>query len=110
MLDEVCLFKGALNGDQIQAIMNDDFNFLSSIQTVDKDKISIYPNPIKDILYINKRENIKAISIFSMNGTKIMFNATFDDYIDISSLQPGCYISKIETTSDEVHYKKIIKE
>jgi len=110
MLDEVCLFKGTLNGDQIQAIMNDDFNFLLSIQTVDKNKISIYPNPIKDILYINERENIKAISIFSMNGTKVMFNATFNDCIDISSLKPGCYISKIETTSDEVHYKKIIKE
>jgi hypothetical protein len=85
-------------------------NFLSSEQFLE-DNISIYPNPLKDILTIKSSDVIlQSISIFNLQG-KILFNCDDlgNNQLDLSSLPQGMYILKIKTDQG-VSVKKLVKE
>lgn len=72
--------------------------------------LSIYPNPVKDILNIGTTEILKAVSVFSVNGSKVYDAEDItSNAIDLSTLTSGIYILKIETNKGS-EFKKLIKE
>jgi len=76
----------------------DDFN---------KNEISLYPNPVNDILYIQGNNSKLNVSIFNMLGEKVITkNQT--THIDLSSLKEGVYIAKL-SSEEKTITKKIIK-
>ena len=63
----------------------DDQNYLN---------ISIYPNPISDIVYLDGNySQLKAV-VYDILGKQVM-NEPITDYIDISQLDKGVYILKL---------------
>jgi len=60
-------------------------------------RISVYPNPVSDILYINMKGNNADIQLFDITG-KILreINNFQSDRIDVSSLVTGIYLLKIK--------------
>lgn len=72
--------------------------------------IRAYPNPVINILNIEKLDNseIKFISVFDMFGRKVYSDTIEDNRIDLSHLSSGIYIVKL----DDENYKdfKIIKK
>jgi len=60
--------------------------------------INLYPNPVKDLLNINSKEEIIGYEIYDMTGRKIktLKNSAINN-IDVSKLSNGQYIIKIET-------------
>lgn len=69
--------------------------------------IKIYPNPVRDFLYINSQTNEnKTITLFNQNGIQLL--QTKEASIDFSTLDTGLYFIAIET-NDGIHYQKIIK-
>jgi ELWxxDGT repeat protein len=75
--------------------------------------ILIYPNPVSNILSIDFRNDAssKLIRIMDLNG-KILFSKKSNskiDKIDISNLEGGIYITKIDY-SNKTYTKKIIKK
>jgi len=72
--------------------------------------ISVFPNPAKDIINIKVPEitEIKSINIYSMDGKLVRKSKYFffTEQIDISKLEIGTYIIKIET--DKGSFNKII--
>ena len=76
-----------------------------------KDKILIYPNPAKNIIKINGLSIISAITIYNLNG-KLMVKETIEsseETIDVSMLENGSYILKIESEKELITKKLIIK-
>jgi len=68
--------------------------------------ISIYPNPVRNILYINTEHPVQQVLVFDTTGKTInaqMINNT----IDVSTLAKGIYTLKI-TIGDGVFYEKFL--
>ena len=73
--------------------------------------LSVYPNPVKNILNINYTENITKIQVVNMLGQEViskLVNNT-QNQIDMSQLVQGTYLVKI-TSNDLVKTMKVIKE
>ena len=64
---------------------------------------SVAPNPAKDFVTINsKAEPIRQVEIFNVLGQKVMvqnFAETLSENINISNLQAGLYIMKINSST-----------
>lgn len=55
----------------------------------------MYPNPVKDFLYIDNQETEKnKIEIFALNGKKII-DKTITDSLNVKTLTPGSYILRL---------------
>ncbi|GLB49402.1 hypothetical protein Y10_17700 [Neptunitalea sp. Y10] len=89
----------------------DATNFALGLMDIKNIKdLKIYPNPVKDILQINTLETAKitSIEIFNLAGAKIIQN-THKTAIDVSMLQNGMYLVKVNTRSGVYNYK-IVKQ
>jgi len=74
-------------------------------------KISVFPNPIKDKLYINSSNNLNTkIEIIDIQG-RVCFNSFFKNSIElnVNEFTKGIYFLKI-INFDDIHFVKIIKE
>jgi len=78
-----------------------------STNTFDKSKVLIYPNPVQNELKIETDEAIVNIEIFDLLGKQIIVSKHKN--IDVSELQKGIYLLKINTDKGSV-IEKIIKQ
>lgn len=80
-----------------------------SIQELNKNSYSIYPNPAKNIINIRLTENnqLKNLNITNLFGQKVY--STNEKNIDVSNLQTGIYILNVKTEKGIVT-EKIIKQ
>lgn len=72
--------------------------------------ISIYPNPVKDVLHLSDFNDniIQNIQIYDQRGREM--NAVFSDYqIDISAYAAGIYILRITTQNGVLHQNFLVK-
>jgi len=76
---------------------------------VSDNKITIYPNPVKQILNItSENTNIKTIRIFNIYGQEVIFtNRDFYNGINVETLSKGIYVIEIKTDVQVRTYKFI---
>lgn len=89
------------------------FNFMCESLNVKEvsNKAKLFPNPVKDLLYINSSEKIKNISFYNIAGQKIKDESVSKaDVIDLSHLKSGVYILNINYENGTVQTEKIIKK
>lgn len=74
-------------------------------------EIQVFPNPVKDILNIKSLNNysINQISLSDVNGREIFNETSNFENFNISAIQKGIYLLKINTNMGSFT-KKIIKE
>ena len=78
---------------------------------VSKNQVSVYPNPVENILHINATEKVDSISIFNVLGQKIS-NVMIGEnkkHIDVSSLAAGVYMVNIISNATQETFK-IVKQ
>lgn len=81
-----------------------------AVTDVQMPEISIYPNPVQDILKLNLgKSNITSCTIFEPNGKKVLQNSADKNTIDVSSLHSGLYILSVVTT-DKTYTMKFLKQ
>ncbi len=87
----------------IQALSSQDFDF--------GNQFILYPNPVKDVLHFNSKENldIKSVEIYNMLGQIVVVVPNATTSIDVSSLTNGNYFVKINTEKGSAT-TKFIKE
>lgn len=77
------------------------------------DKVTIYPNPAKDQLYINVENNlipdVQNISIYSIKGDLVMKTEKFKPSVDIKNLSKGSYLVRIQISNTIVTKKILIQ-
>lgn len=79
------------------------------IEEADADGISVYPNPVDNMLHVSA-DQIERLEIFSIMGSKV-YDATphaSESEINTSDLVPGTYALRI-TTPTGVYVRKVIK-
>jgi len=68
-------------------------------EIVSFDEVNIYPNPTKNAVYIETEEiNIEYIFIYDANGRLISKKFVNNNQINLTTLQTGIYIIKINDT------------
>jgi len=72
--------------------------------------ISIYPNPVKDILHIKGISRIDKVEIYNMVGQKVKTDNAVENRIDVSSLSKGNYILQIFVKGETSQSFKFIRQ
>jgi pectate lyase len=79
-------------------------------QNVQAAKLTLYPNPVTDQLYLSSSDQkIKNVTIYSLNGSLVKSIKNEVDSIDVSDLTSGNYLVKV-TTDQGSFTQKIIKK
>lgn len=77
-------------------------------ETFDLNRIKIYPNPVSDKLNIELPDNLNlnSIDLFDIKGKRLKSFKNQTD-LDLSDMQKGIYILKLETDQGSFHHKVI---
>jgi hypothetical protein len=86
----------------VQAGLTGDFNI-----TEDKN-IIVYPNPVKNTLFISGVMPDIKISIINSQGITVLSNSLSKNQIDVSGLKEGTYTIKFENNAN-VTLKRFVK-
>ena len=70
--------------------------------------LSIYPNPVSDILTIETNEQLTLISIYNQSGQCVL--QTKESHINVSHLSVGIYILRLITKNNQCVQRKFIKQ
>lgn len=74
----------------------------------DKNDFNMYPNPVKDVLFIKSKEKIVKAEIFDLSGRILHSASVTDNSVNVSELSKGNYIIKL-STKDKTVMQKFIK-
>ena len=80
----------------------------TGIETVENNNIKIYPNPVKDELYITTESSVTKVEIYNADGKLVIQENNFTGKVNVSSLAKGVYVVTIYMTQGTV-VRKIIK-
>lgn len=78
-------------------------------ETTSTSKLSIYPNPVKDIIHFNTHENVFKVEVYDIAGRILSSNSVNENELNLSHLQAGNYILKVYTESGTTS-TKILKD
>ncbi|ASK28631.1 serine protease [Chryseobacterium sp. T16E-39] len=81
---------------------------LSTSETVKKQKIAIFPNPVKNILNVASETEVLSLEIYDNLG-RLMMKNTQQKSIKVDHFSKGTYYLKIQT-NEKIYYEKFIKE
>ncbi|RSK40349.1 T9SS type A sorting domain-containing protein [Mangrovimonas spongiae] len=70
--------------------------------------VKLYPNPATDIVHINTNETIKNVTVFNINGQKVL-EVPNQSQINVSNLPTGMYFLSIKTNQSNKNIK-ILKQ
>ena len=75
------------------------------------DQISVYPNPVNDILNVNVSDNqeIAKIEILALDGRTVQ-DFTTSTFVNLEHLLSGIYLVKITSTEGKIGMQRIIKK
>ena len=79
----------------------------TGIGAIGSSRISIWPNPADDILYIEGFEGGATVYIHDLNGSLILARDPVNNQIKINDLPPGIYILKFVTESQVITHRLI---
>lgn len=82
-----------------------------NVNDLKENKVTFFPNPVKDILNISYHKNIENINIYNVNGEKVYTKKINSNstQLNLSKLISGFYIVKAET-KEGIKTFKIIKK
>jgi len=100
-------------GTTAEYVYSDFTSTLSGLELKSNKSFSLYPNPAKNSINIDVRENMLAISliIYNLHG-QLLKSFTVDNLhaIDISSLKKGIYLIELKSENQTYSTQKLIIE
>jgi hypothetical protein len=69
-------------------------NVIQGVNTPQENTFSVYPNPVKDLLYFSESLPGTQISVYNLSGVLLKTFRDFGNQISVEDLQPGCYLLK----------------
>ncbi|MFZ4457098.1 MAG: alpha-amylase family glycosyl hydrolase [Bacteroidales bacterium] len=81
----------------------------TAINEVKRNVVSVYPNPVKDVLQITG-DNASSIELSSINGSKVISKQLESNSVSVAGLASGMYIAKIKLTNGATQVVKIYKK
>jgi chitinase len=98
---KLCFTNGPLNVVLNGKQSEDVFSNISSVEK--SEDVSVYPNPTNGIVNISSNKTIRKITILSIDGQKIEEICNPKESMNLSHLDKGIYLLKIESSEkDEI--------
>lgn len=111
-IDEICLFKGLLNQNQIEKIMNNNFVLTATNHTTSQNNSlqsnSIYPNPAQDYIFVSNSSDVEQLTLFNISGEVVKYSKV-SEKTDISMISPGSYLVSIFNKDGSSQTNKFFK-
>ncbi|MCO6173678.1 T9SS type A sorting domain-containing protein [Flavobacterium sp. NRK F10] len=109
-LDEAYIYNRVLNQSEILATMyRTTLPAVLSNSNFELKEISLYPNPANSIFTVKvPNDTVKNITVIDLTG-KTVLTAT-SQTVNISALQAGMYLVKVETISGKTGIEKIVRK
>lgn len=70
--------------------------------------ITIYPNPVNNVLNIETELKLQSVEIYNTQGQKVL--SSNQNQINVSDLAAGMYMVRIQDTDNAIATKKIVKQ
>ena len=103
--DDLRIFNYALDQADITSLYTNN-TLLSSDFNQNNLEVSLYPNPVRDILNIETELDIQSIEIYNIQGQKVL--SSNQKQINVSDLTAGMYMVRIQDVDNNIATKKII--
>jgi hypothetical protein len=89
----------------------DSFETITGTQnaSISGSKINVYPNPARQTVSVQSDFPVKNLQIFSLQGMNVINGGEAKKEINVSALPDGVYLVKIETDTDVVMQKLLIR-
>jgi uncharacterized protein YjdB len=81
----------------------------TGIAEVSAVQLSVYPNPVREELFIKSETPIKKVEIYTLSGVYLLSENNFNEKLSVSALPKGVYLLKVYTDKG-VAIQKIVKE
>jgi hypothetical protein len=78
-----------------------------SENTISQQLFSLFPNPAKELVYINSASAIEGIELFDNTGKK-MKDQRGESELQVGNLNPGIYLVKVNSVNGNSQVKKLI--
>ncbi len=100
-------------GDSCQPVLiklNGDGRIATFSENIENNELSIFPNPVKDFIYLSSEmaSEIKSIRLLDLNGIEFEIKL-IGSGLDMSNIMAGIYVIRVELNNGKALYKKIIK-
>ena len=106
-IDDLKIYNVALTDTQVTSLYTN--NTLSSQDFNQNNlEVSLYPNPVKDILNIVTETELQSVEIYNLQGQKVKTSTT--KQTNVSDLASGIYMVRIQDENNGVATKKIVKQ
>lgn len=79
-----------------------------SVSKVKKEEIKVFPNPVKEILYVTNPQKLKKLKLYDLSGRVLV--KTSSASVDVKHLPVGVYILQVHLKTGEVMQEQIRKE
>jgi hypothetical protein len=76
------------------------------VEEIYKDELIIYPNPTREVLYING-ENVVSISIMNLNDQLLLEQPLQGNIINVSSLSEGTYLILLRDINGQIKSRQL---
>ena len=70
--------------------------------------LEVYPNPTNAMLYINYAHDVKSVTITDMNGQLVLEKTVNISSIDVSTLEEGIYLLRVQSQSGQSSVKRVV--
>ncbi len=72
--------------------------------------VKIYPVTVKDVLHISSESEISGVSVYTLNGSRVLQVAGHVDELNMSSLRTGLYLISIRLENGKAFQGKVNKQ
>ncbi len=79
------------------------------VADVKNTSVSVYPNPVKDVLNVKSTSKINTYKVYNLAGQEVNAKLISDSTIDFSHLEKGTYIIEIQLENGKKTAQKVIK-
>lgn len=81
----------------------------SSVKTAELIPAKVFPNPAKNVLYIEGQHLIKSYEIYDLSGRVIQFGTPENNRVDISKLKSGLYFLRFSNFENITYFSDFLK-
>lgn len=85
------------------------YNWVGINEVSNEPLISVYPNPVSDVLYIDSEEPVSKLAVYNLSGQMELSLQPFASEVNVSLLPAGSYTINVETPSKNVVRRRFIK-
>ncbi|OIQ18717.1 MAG: hypothetical protein BM557_07295 [Flavobacterium sp. MedPE-SWcel] len=113
MIQVVMIADGAafLGTPDYASAVIDDITFIYdalSVNSKSNKSITVYPNPVIDVVHIESEEYISKIQVYNILGSLVLMQQN-SSKINLSHLKKGTYFLSVITNSNKSFTKKVLK-